>query len=69
MTGRVKWYNANKGYGFIIGEDGNEYFVCYKYIDTILGILQQGFGVSFNPDKEVMNNGKMGLVAYRVKYL
>ena len=25
--GKIKWYNARKGYGFIIGNDGNEYFV------------------------------------------
>ena len=27
MEGRVKFYNAMKRFGFIEGEDGNEYFV------------------------------------------
>lgn len=27
MKGKVKWYNARKGYGFIIGEDKNDIFV------------------------------------------
>jgi len=27
MKGTVKWFNTRKGYGFIKGEDGEEYFV------------------------------------------
>ena len=27
MEGTVKWYNLKKGYGFIKGEDGQDYFV------------------------------------------
>ena len=26
-TGRVKWFNSQKGYGFIEGEDGEDIFV------------------------------------------
>ena len=27
MKGKVKFFNEGKGFGFIAGEDGNEYFV------------------------------------------
>jgi CspA family cold shock protein len=27
MKGTVKWYNIQKGFGFIKGEDGNDIFV------------------------------------------
>ncbi len=30
--GTVKWFNAEKGYGFITGEDGKDVFVHYSKI-------------------------------------
>ena len=32
MTGKVKWFNAEKGYGFITTEDGKDIFAHYSQI-------------------------------------
>lgn len=32
MTGKVKWFNNQKGYGFISNEEGKDVFVHYSDI-------------------------------------
>lgn len=38
MNGTVKWFDPRKGYGFILGEDGEDYFVHYTAI-----VQEEGF--------------------------
>ena len=49
QKGTVKWFNAEKGYGFIEGEDGNDVFVHFSAI-TMEGYktLQEGESVEFD---------------------
>ena len=32
-TGKVKWFNAKKGYGFICDEDGTDVFVNFSALN------------------------------------
>lgn len=34
MTGTVKWFNSEKGYGFITSEEGLDIFVHYSTIQA-----------------------------------
>ena len=50
MKGKVKWYREEKGYGFITGEDGKDYFVHNSAI--VDGkILSEGDSVTFETAK------------------
>jgi len=33
MEGTVKWFNVRKGFGFINGEDGEDYFVHHSALE------------------------------------
>ena len=32
MEGKIKWFNRMKGYGFIEGDDGQEYFIHHSQV-------------------------------------
>lgn len=64
-TGKVKWFNAEKGFGFIERESGSDVFVHYTAL-TMDGYktLQEGQAVEF----EVVEGSK-GLQAANVSIL
>ncbi len=49
MQGSVKWFNPEKGYGFIEKEDGNDVFVHYSAIqEEGFKTLEEGQQVEFD---------------------
>ncbi|HEU4965286.1 MAG TPA: cold shock domain-containing protein [Bacilli bacterium] len=49
MQGKVKWFNAEKGYGFIEREDGGDVFVHFSAIQADgFKSLEEGQEVSFD---------------------
>ncbi len=46
--GTVKWFNAEKGFGFITADGGQDVFVHYSNIDmTGFRVLEEGQAVEF----------------------
>ena len=63
VVGTVKWFNGDKGYGFIAREGGPDVFVHYSAIDSEgFRNLQEGQKVEFTIEK-----GPKGLQAASVK--
>jgi len=49
MNGTVKWFNAEKGYGFITGEDGVDVFAHFSQIQKSgFKSLEEGEKVTFD---------------------
>jgi CspA family cold shock protein len=65
ITGTVKWFNSQKGYGFIERENEQDIFVHYSAIDDpYVKSLQEGDKVSFE-----IGEGRKGPAAQNVKRL
>ena len=57
--GTVKWFNAEKGYGFITGEDGADVFVHFSAIQGEgFKTLNEGQKVTFETETDP-KNGKL----------
>ncbi len=62
-TGTVKWFNADKGYGFIQQEDGGDVFVHFSAIQKPgYRSLDEGEAVEFD-----VQTGPKGLQAANVR--
>ena len=49
MKGTVKWFNNQKGYGFISDEEGNDVFVHYSGLDMEgFKTVKEGQAVEFD---------------------
>ena len=63
MTGTVKWFNAEKGFGFISREDGDDVFVHFSAIQGDgFKTLDEGQSVTFD-----LTKGPRGAQAENVK--
>lgn len=64
-TGRVKWFNEKKGFGFIVNQNGDDIFVHYKdIICEGFKTLGENEQVSF-----VLDKGPKGYKALNVSRL
>ena len=65
MKGKVKWFNAEKGYGFITGDDGKDVFVHFSAIQGDgYKTLDEGQPVQFE-----LTQGQKGPAAANVSKL
>jgi len=63
-TGKVKWYDADKGFGFLTRDDGGEVFVHSSALPNTVSTLKPGQRVEFG-----VVEGRRGQQALSVRVL
>lgn len=56
--GKVKWFDAKKGYGFILDDEGNDIFVHYTAIESKKHFKMLDDGVDVEYDLREDDKGK-----------
>jgi CspA family cold shock protein len=64
IKGFIRWYNKEKGFGFVAGEDNIDYFVHYKCLPLNVRELPKDCKVSFTKAM-----GKKGPLAENLKLI
>ena len=67
-TGTVKWFNAEKGFGFITNDDGSDdVFVHFSAIQSDgYKTLDEGQKVTFDTEQDPKNSSKVRAVNVQV---
>jgi CspA family cold shock protein len=63
-TGKVKWYDADKGFGFLTSDEGEDVFVHGKSLPAGMTTLKGGTRVEFG-----VVDGKKGKTALSLKVI
>lgn len=60
MTGTVKWFNGEKGFGFITGDDGKDVFVHFSTIvSDSYKTLTEGNKVEYDIESDPKDSSRL----------